>query len=69
MPSSRERIALVIGAAGGIGGETAAALARHGRSVRALTRRPQPARQFHLLPYALPGALTTAFPPKILPMI
>jgi nucleoside-diphosphate-sugar epimerase len=45
MPSSRERIALVIGAAGAIGGETAAALARHGRSVRALTRRPQPARQ------------------------
>ncbi len=37
------RIALVIGAAGGIGGETAAALSRHGWAVRGLTRRPQPA--------------------------
>ncbi len=36
------KIALVIGAAGGIGGETAAALIRHGWSVRGLTRRPQP---------------------------
>jgi nucleoside-diphosphate-sugar epimerase len=44
MPRSLERIALVIGAAGGIGGETAAALARHGWSVRGLTRRPQPPR-------------------------
>src|SRR5450432_2675000 len=43
MSASGKRIALVIGAAGGIGGETAAALARHGWSVRALTRRPQPA--------------------------
>ncbi|WP_315837898.1 NAD-dependent epimerase/dehydratase family protein [Bradyrhizobium prioriisuperbiae] len=37
------RIALIIGATGGIGGETAAALARHGWTVRGLTRRPQPA--------------------------
>jgi nucleoside-diphosphate-sugar epimerase len=37
------KTALVIGAAGGIGGATAAALARHGWSVRGLTRRPQPA--------------------------
>jgi nucleoside-diphosphate-sugar epimerase len=43
MSAPRNRIALVIGAAGGVGGETAAALARHGWSVRALTRRPQPA--------------------------
>ncbi len=41
MSRTPERIALVIGAAGGIGGETAAALARHGWSVRGLTRRPQ----------------------------
>ncbi len=33
------RTALVIGATGGIGGEAAAALVRHGWSVRALTRR------------------------------
>ena len=38
------RTALVIGAAGGIGGEAAAALARHGWTVRGLTRRPMPAR-------------------------
>ena len=44
MSSSSNKIALVIGAAGGVGGETAAALARHGWSVRGLTRRPQPAR-------------------------
>lgn len=44
MPQSSNRIALVIGAAGGVGGETAAALLRHGWIVRALTRRPQPAR-------------------------
>jgi len=37
-----EKIALVVGAAGGIGGATAAALARHGWTVRGLTRRPQP---------------------------
>ncbi len=42
MSQSTNKIALVIGAAGGIGGETAAALARHGWSVRGLTRRPQP---------------------------
>jgi len=35
------KIALVIGAAGGIGGATAAALSRHGWTVRGLTRRPQ----------------------------
>jgi nucleoside-diphosphate-sugar epimerase len=34
------RTALVLGAAGGIGGETAAALLRHGWSVRALVRDP-----------------------------
>jgi nucleoside-diphosphate-sugar epimerase len=38
-----DKIALVIGASGGLGAETAAALARHGWTVRALTRRPQPA--------------------------
>ena len=37
-----QKIALVIGASGGIGGATAAALARHGWTVRGLTRRPQP---------------------------
>jgi len=39
---STSRIALVIGASGGIGGATAAALARHGWTIRGLTRRPQP---------------------------
>lgn len=43
MSRPRSRIVLVIGATGGIGGETAAALARHGWSVRGLTRRVQPA--------------------------
>jgi nucleoside-diphosphate-sugar epimerase len=43
MLRSNSKIALVIGAAGGIGGETAAALARRGWAVRGLTRRPQPA--------------------------
>jgi nucleoside-diphosphate-sugar epimerase len=42
MSQSTNRIALVIGATGGIGGATAAALARHGWTVRGLTRRPQP---------------------------
>jgi nucleoside-diphosphate-sugar epimerase len=42
MPPS-PKVALVIGAAGGIGGATAAALAGHGWTVRGLTRRPQPA--------------------------
>jgi nucleoside-diphosphate-sugar epimerase len=41
--ASEKRIALVIGAAGGVGGETAAALVRHNWRVRGLTRRPQPA--------------------------
>jgi nucleoside-diphosphate-sugar epimerase len=40
MSQSANKIALVIGASGGIGGETAAALARHGWSVRGLARRP-----------------------------
>jgi nucleoside-diphosphate-sugar epimerase len=40
-PISSDKIALVIGAAGGIGGATAAALSRHGWTVRGLTRRPQ----------------------------
>jgi len=44
MTSNQHCIALVIGAAGGIGGEVAAALARHGWTVRGLTRRPMPAR-------------------------
>ena len=44
MSPSTSKIALVIGAAGGIGGETAAALIRHGWSVRGLTRRPRPER-------------------------
>ena len=43
MSHSSNKIALVIGAAGGIGGETAAALVRHGWSVRGLARRPLPA--------------------------
>jgi nucleoside-diphosphate-sugar epimerase len=42
MSLSTNKIALVIGAAGGIGGATAAALSRHGWTVRGLTRRPQP---------------------------
>lgn len=42
MSGSTGKIALVIGAAGGIGGATAAALARHGWTVRGLTRRAQP---------------------------
>jgi len=42
--SHQTRTALVIGATGGIGGEVAAALARHGWTVRGLTRRAQPAR-------------------------
>src|SRR5450631_85812 len=46
MSQSLDKIALVIGAAGGIGGETAAALARHGWSLRGLTRRPQPPSPF-----------------------
>ena len=44
MTSTEQRIALVIGATGGIGGEVATALVRHGWTVRALTRRAQPAR-------------------------
>ena len=36
------RTALVIGATGGVGGEAAAALVRHGWTVRALTRRAAP---------------------------
>jgi nucleoside-diphosphate-sugar epimerase len=43
MSQSINKIALVIGAAAGVGGETATALGRHGWSVRGLTRRPQPA--------------------------
>jgi nucleoside-diphosphate-sugar epimerase len=44
MTTTEQRIALVIGATGGIGGEAASALVRHGWTVRALTRRAQPAR-------------------------
>lgn len=36
-----ERIALVLGASGGVGGETARALIRHGWQVRGLSRRPR----------------------------
>jgi nucleoside-diphosphate-sugar epimerase len=38
--STASRIALVLGATGGVGGETAAALVRHGWTVRALARDP-----------------------------
>lgn len=41
--SQSNKIALIIGASGGVGGETATALKRHGWTIRALTRRPQPA--------------------------
>jgi nucleoside-diphosphate-sugar epimerase len=44
MTKTQHRTALVIGATGGIGGEAATALVRHGWTVRALTRRAQPAR-------------------------
>ncbi|MFZ0267993.1 NAD-dependent epimerase/dehydratase family protein [Caulobacter sp.] len=44
MTTTEQRIALVIGATGGIGGEAASALIRHGWTVRALTRRAQPGR-------------------------
>jgi len=44
MTTTQQRIALVIGATGGVGGEAAAALVRHGWTVRALTRRAQPGR-------------------------
>jgi len=40
-----QRLALVIGAAGGIGGATAAALLEHGWNVRAMSRDPQSARR------------------------
>lgn len=43
MTNSAARTALVLGATGGIGGETAAALARHGWHIRALSRKGQPA--------------------------
>jgi len=41
MSYSINKLALVIGATGSIGGATATALARHGWTVRGLTRRPQ----------------------------
>ena len=41
MPPAQNRTALVLGATGGIGGETALALARHGWHIRALTRNPE----------------------------
>jgi nucleoside-diphosphate-sugar epimerase len=44
MSNPAQPLALVIGAAGGVGGEAATALVRHGWRVRALTRRSQPAR-------------------------
>lgn len=42
--SDERRVALVIGATGGAGGEVATALVRHGWTVRALTRRARPVR-------------------------
>ncbi len=42
MSHSTNKIALVIGAPAEIGGATAAALSRHGWTVRGLTRRPHP---------------------------
>jgi nucleoside-diphosphate-sugar epimerase len=41
MPNE-SRIALVLGASGGIGGETALALSRHGWKIRAFSRNPSP---------------------------
>ncbi|MBU4434544.1 MAG: NAD(P)H-binding protein [Alphaproteobacteria bacterium] len=43
MTVSKSRIALVIGAQGGVGAETALALARHGWTIRALVRDPSKA--------------------------
>ncbi|TCT04991.1 NAD(P)H-binding protein [Aquabacter spiritensis] len=43
MPEDPSRIALVLGAHGGVGGETALALARHGWTIRALVRDPSKA--------------------------
>ncbi|BDP43933.1 membrane protein (plasmid) [Deinococcus aetherius] len=43
MTAPHTRTALVLGATGGIGGETAAALARHGWTIRALSRGGKPA--------------------------
>jgi nucleoside-diphosphate-sugar epimerase len=40
--SGASRIALVLGATGGIGGETALALSRHGWKIRAFSRRAKP---------------------------
>src|SRR5262245_59486065 len=40
-----QRLALVIGAAGGVGGATATALLQHGWSVRAMSRDPEAARR------------------------
>lgn len=45
MTQQSSRIALVLGAQGGVGGETAAALARHGWTIRALVRDPAKAPQ------------------------
>lgn len=45
MAASTMRTALILGATGGFGREAAAALARHGWRIRALTRRAQPPRQ------------------------
>lgn len=43
MTTSTTRTALILGATGGIGGESAVALARHGWKIRALSRSGQPA--------------------------
>lgn len=42
--SNTQRIALILGASGGVGGETASALERHGWTIRALARDPERAR-------------------------
>ena len=42
LPQPSNRTALILGATGGIGGETAHALERHGWTIRALSRRGKP---------------------------
>lgn len=42
LPQLSKRTALLIGATGGVGGETASALEHHGWTIRALSRRGKP---------------------------
>lgn len=42
LPQPSKRTALLIGATGGVGGETASALEHHGWTLRALSRRGKP---------------------------